>query len=181
MFTTSPTDALWGAVLTALLIIGCVTDVRSRRIPNWLVLAIAAGGLGYSFATRTPLSALRSSVGGLLLGFAIWIVFYLIGAMGAGDVKFFSAVGTWLGPSATWRAALIAALVGGVLAIFFLIRERRLRRALQRMTLAAQSRSVSLMMELDAPGPDARPQLPYGVALAAGSLVVAWWPVMSHL
>jgi prepilin peptidase CpaA len=179
MFTGSPTDAVWGALLTALLIVGCVTDVRSRRIPNWLVIAIVAGGLWYSLATRAPLSALRSSGAGLLLGFAIWIVFYYIGAMGAGDVKFFSAVGTWLGPSATWRAALIAALVGGVLAIFFLMRERRLRQTLLRMALATQSRSV-LLIEPEAPNPGTRPRLPYGVALAAGSLVVMWWPRMLH-
>ena len=176
MFTESPIGLAWGALFTALLLAACVSDVRSRRIPNVLVLTIAAGGLVYSMTSNPLAPALRSSVTGLLLGFAIWIVFYLAGVLGAGDVKFFAAASAWLGPSATWRAALVAALAGGALAVFFLVRERRLTRTLHRMTVAAASRSTALLLEAsdgEAPG---RVHLPYGVALATGALVVAWWP-----
>lgn len=175
MFKGVPFGLAWGIAFTALLLAGCVTDVRSRRIPNVLVLLIATGGLGYSIATKPLAGALGSSIAGLVLGFTLWIVFYIVGVIGAGDVKFFAAAGTWLGPSATWRAALVAALFGGVLAVVFLLRERRLGGTLRRMTLAAASRSVSLLAESpDAPAP--RMRLPYGVALAGGALIVAWWP-----
>ena len=117
MFNTTPAGILWGALFSALLLAACVTDVRSRQIPNALVLAIIATGLAFSVATRPLGVALGQSALGLGLGFAIWIAFWLVGAMGAGDVKFFAAIGTWLGPALTWRAALTAALVGGVLAI----------------------------------------------------------------
>jgi prepilin peptidase CpaA len=95
--------------------------------------------------------------------------------MGAGDVKFFAAAGAWLGPSATWRAALIAALVGGVLAMFFLLRERRLGSAMRGMALAASSRSLAVVGTADTE-PQGRKHLPYGVALALGALAMAWLP-----
>jgi prepilin peptidase CpaA len=175
MFTGSPGGLIWGALFSALLLAGSVWDVRARRIPNSLVLAIIAGGLSHSLTTQPAHAAVVFSFSGLMLGFAIWIVFYLSGAVGAGDVKFFSAAGTWLGPSATWRAALVAGVVGGVLAVFFLLRERRLVSTIRRMTLAATTRSVALLedSEVTAAG---RRHLPYGVALAAGALLVAWLP-----
>jgi len=176
MFMESPHGPVWGVLFTALLLMGCVTDVRVRRIPNALVLVLIASGLCYSVASRSLGTGVGSSVAGLLLGFAIWIVFYLAGVLGAGDVKFFSAAGTWLGPSATWRAALVAGVVGGVLAVFFLVRERRLSRTLRRMALAASSGAVELLGETPEGRASSRQRLPYGVALAAGALAVAWLP-----
>ena len=176
MYTQSPVSMAWGAALTVLLLAGCVTDVRDRRIPNALVLGIIAGGLSFSLATRPVGTAFAYSLEGLLLGFVIWIVFHIAGVIGAGDVKFFSAAGTWLGPSATWRAALVAGVVGGVLAVFFLLRERRFTSTLRRLVLAASSKSTAVLVDLPDRGAASRRQLPYGVALAAGALAAAWVP-----
>ena len=178
MFTASPSGPVWGVLFTVLLLTGCVTDVRARRIPNILVVAIVASGIGHSLATRPAAPAMLFSLAGLMLGFAIWIVFHMGGVVGAGDVKFFAAAGTWLGPSATWRAALIAGVVGGVLAVFFLIRERRALNAVRRLVVAARLGSLSLLEEKSgaSEGSGARLQLPYGVALAAGALAAAWLP-----
>ena len=176
MFTQSTYGPVWGALFTALLLAGCVTDIRLRRIPNLLVLLIAAGGLGYSLAAHSLGAAVGSSLAGLVLGFTVWIVFYLVGAIGAGDVKFFAAAGTWLGPSATLRAALVTALVGGVLAVVFLLRERRFGSTMERMALAASSRSMSVLESPSGEKINVHARLPYGVAMAVGALVVAWWP-----
>src|SRR5574339_1025174 len=126
MFIGSYTHLVGGVVFTLLLLSGCVTDLRSRRIPNELVLAILVTGWLFAFTAEEPWRALGSSMAGAAIGFGIWIVFYLIGVIGAGDVKFFAAAGAWLGPGATWRAALVAAVVGGVIAIVMLLMERRL-------------------------------------------------------
>jgi prepilin peptidase CpaA len=111
------------------------------------------------------------------LGFTIWIAFYALGVMGAGDVKFFAAAGAWLGPAATWRAALVAALAGGVLAIVFLLRERRLGTAVRGIALAAAARNVQVAGVGSETEPGRRRQLPYGVALAIGALALAWFPM----
>jgi prepilin peptidase CpaA len=177
MFTGSSTQLAGGVVFTLLLVVGCITDLRSRKIPNELVLAIL--GTGWLFALAVSPEALRGlgmSLAGTAVGFGTWILFYVVGVIGAGDVKFFAAAGAWLGPSATWRAALVAAVAGGVLAIVVLIMEKRLGAVLRRITLAASSRTlVSVPEQTIAPGDKHRP-LPYGVALAIGALAVAWVP-----
>jgi prepilin peptidase CpaA len=181
MFTGSPVDLAFGAVFSLLLVAGCVSDLRSRKIHNELVAAIL--GTGWLFALYSPDRgnvgfAMAMSLAGTAVGFGIWIAFYLAGAIGAGDVKFFAAAGAWLGPGMTWRAALIAAVAGGVLAVGMLLYERRLGTVLRKFALAASARSLSILPEK--PGATTKHrQLPYGVALAVGALVAAWLPRIS--
>jgi Flp pilus assembly protein protease CpaA len=68
MFRETPFGLVWGAVYSALLVAGCVTDLRWRRIPNLLVVVLAAGGLAISFATRPAVAAIAASAVGMLLG-----------------------------------------------------------------------------------------------------------------
>ena len=157
-----------------LLVIACVTDVRWRRIPNALVVTLALTGFAFSVWVEPWLVGLGRAMGGLALGFGIWIVFYVIGAIGAGDVKLFAAAGAWLGPAATWRAALVGAAIGGVLAIVMLVRERRTRQGLENVMTSISTRSMAVLAT--ATGGSNSRQLPYGVALACGALVVAWVP-----
>jgi len=180
MFTGSSVHLAGGAVFTVLLVIGCVSDLRSRKIPNELVVAILVTGWLFAILTATDAwRALGISLAGTAVGFGIWIVFYLVGVIGAGDVKFFAAAGAWLGPAATWRAALIAAIAGGVLAVAFLVTERRLGDVLRRTALAASSGSLTgIASQTDTPDSKHR-QLPYGVALAIGALLAAWVPQLS--
>jgi prepilin peptidase CpaA len=176
MFTGSPIAMAWGATFTLLLVAACVSDVRTRKIPNALVAAILVGGVAHGVSAGEVLPSLARSAMGLVLGFGIWIAFYVAGAIGAADVKFFAAAGAWLGPAATWRAALIAGLAGGVLALVVLTRERRLFATLRRILLAVSSRSASLVAPPAGAGEGTHRPLPYGVALAVGALAAAWLP-----
>jgi len=172
VFSGSLFRLLSGGVFSVLLVIACVTDVRWRRIPNTLVLTLALTGFAFSVWVEPWLVGLGRAMGGLALGFAIWIVFFIIGAIGAGDVKLFAAAGAWLGPALTWRAALVGAAIGGMLAIAMLVRERRARQGLENVMTSISTRSLAVL----APGASNSRQLPYGVALACGALVVAWIP-----
>lgn len=178
MFTGSTVHLAWGAVFTLLLLAGCVSDLRSRKIPNELVAAILATGWLFALYSPDIRGALGASLAGTALGFGIWIAFYLAGAIGAGDVKFFAAAGAWLGPSLTWRAALIAAVAGGVLAVGMLLLERRLGAAVRRIALAASAKTLAVVPN-ETGAPTKHRQLPYGVALAIGALVAAWFPRVS--
>ena len=175
MFTGSYLHLAGGVLFTALLVAGCITDLRTRKIPNELVVAILVTGLLFAFASPSVGRALGMSLAGIAVGFAIWIPFYLLGVIGAGDVKFFAAAGAWLGPALTWRAALIAAVSGGVLAIVYLVSEKRLGTALRQLALGASARSLAVVTGAPHAGAKRRP-LPYGVALAIGALVAAWAP-----
>jgi prepilin peptidase CpaA len=176
MFTASYVHVAWGVVFTLLLVAGCVTDVKSRRIPNELVAALLATGWLFALYSPDVFRALGMSLAGMAVGFGIWIAFYLAGAIGAGDVKFFAAAGAWLGPAATWRAALIAAVVGGVLALAFLLVEKRLGAVLRRMAVAVSSGSLAGIPDRAPVSGTRHRALPYGVALAIGALVAAWFP-----
>lgn len=166
-----------GVVYTTLLLIACVTDVRSRRIPNWLVGLLAGAGVVFSVALEPWWPGLLRAFTGLLVGFSIWIVFHVAGGLGAGDVKLFAAAGAWLGPGGAWRAALVAALVGGVLSLGALVWQRRTREGVERVAMSLSMFSLAPLGRAESGDAKGRKAyLPYGVALASGALLTAWVP-----
>ena len=101
------------ALFFASLVLGVVTDVRSRRIPNILVLwLLGLGAVGALMHWSTAASPMDAVLGGLT-GLGLWLPFWLLGLLGAGDVKYFAAASVWVGAPLAWRAALLAALLGG--------------------------------------------------------------------
>lgn len=101
-------------------------DVRYRRIPNKLVLAILVGGLVLNtfFGGR---AGLLVSLGGFALAFGLMFFLHIFGTLGAGDVKLFAAIGAVNGVSLVLPTLLVVALTGGLLAIFKMIYSRRAR------------------------------------------------------
>lgn len=116
--------SVWTLLLLGLLAVGALWDLHQRRIPNPLVLSLAAAGLGVSVWLRPFPAALWLSMGGFLVGGVVWLVPYLLRMAGAADLKLAAAVGIWLGPLTVLRASLSAALVGGVMALFWLVWRR---------------------------------------------------------
>lgn len=153
-------------VLSLGLAAAVVTDVRTRRIPNWLTGAIAAAGFGMAFAggTVTPLRAAL----GLLVGLVLMMPGHVIGATGAGDVKLMAAVGAVVGPDMALRAFLYSAIAGGALAIIVAI-----RRGVLASTLQDTSRLVTAPAEARTAiesGSRAN-RFAYGPAIAVGTIL----------
>jgi prepilin peptidase CpaA len=106
-------------------------DLRTRRVPNELTLAIGVLGLTLSVlhVTRvTPAGALA----GFVLGLLLMLPGHFIGGTGAGDVKLFAAIGTLLGPAHIVVAFLYTAIAGGLLAVIVAWRRRRLQETMER-------------------------------------------------
>jgi prepilin peptidase CpaA len=166
-------EIVGGGVMTALLAWAAVSDLRARRIPNTLVLVLAALGLVYVVLVRQSPSALLGWGGGLVVGFALWIPLHVLGMLGAGDVKLFAAAAAWLGPMGAVRGALLCAVVGGLLSLLFMAWTRTSGATFRRLgswaVVAASGGS-----KLPPPAAHATHQLPYGVAMAVG-LALAWW------
>jgi prepilin peptidase CpaA len=143
-----------------------VTDVRTRRIPNWLTGAIAGAGFGLAFGggVVTPMQAALGLGAGLLL----MMPGHLIGATGAGDVKLMAAVGSVVGPNLVFRAFLYSAVAGGVLAIVVALRRGRLAATLQDASRLVTS-PATVRTAIEAPGRANR--FAYGPAIAVGTLV----------
>lgn len=152
----SAADAAWATLLGGLLLAACAHDLRARRIPNGLVLATLGAGLAHA-AAAAPAPGLAVALLGVLAGLATWLPLYALGMLGAGDVKLFAAAAAWLGPHGVLPATLYAALAGGALALVWVMHSR----------LAPATAGRGPARRRDA-------RLPYGLAVAAGVLTVAW-------
>lgn len=111
------------------ILLGCAAtfdDLRRRNIANWISVSGLVAGLAYHTVGR-GLAGLGWSVGGAAVGFAVFLVFYCLGGMGAGDLKLSAAFGALLGPSGILLAALLAAPAGALLAVACLVWDWRVR------------------------------------------------------
>ena len=99
-----------GACFIGALAVASTSDVRSRRIPNRLVVVLALLGLAFSMVTLGPSVGASRALIGFGIGFGLWIPFYALGMLGAGDVKLFAAACCWLAPSQAFGAAFLSAI-----------------------------------------------------------------------
>src|SRR5579863_6626044 len=90
-----------------------LVDLATRRIPKALNLAGAAVGVATHIWSAGPAGLLQSA-GGLLVGFLVFLPFYVAGGFGAGDVKAMAAIGTFLGAKGALLAAAWVLLAGGM-------------------------------------------------------------------
>ena len=125
--------------------IGGVTDFRSRRVPNWLTGPAALVGLDSAIlcwadgGTRQPQAWRDCLAGGLFL------LLFLAGGMGGGDVKLIAAVCCLAGLSQTFTILIATALVGGVFAIVMALASRQMRQTISNVrSLIAHHRHEGL-------------------------------------
>lgn len=158
-------------MLIGLLVAAAWLDFSSGRIPNLLVFGGTLFALGYAvlmppFHTSAP-DALLSSAAGMACAFALLLPFYLVRAMGAGDVKLMAMSGSFLGfPDAVW-AVLGSFLAGGVLSLVYLAWKGELRRAFANIGALGAATGAGCLPVLDARA--SAGTLPYGVAIAVGT------------
>lgn len=152
------------AVVTA-----AVIDIRTRRIPNWLTASAAAAGI-LSNCWLAGLQGLAHSAMGLLAGVALLIFFYLLGGMGAGDVKLMGAVGAFLGPQGVIAAFLFTAVSGGLYAVAVIIISGKFRETVGRYFSIFKSLVATGRIFYVPPQGKPLPALCYGAAIAAGSI-----------
>jgi len=96
------------------------TDLWRFKVYNLLTLPTLALGV----LTSTVLggwAGLAASLLGAGFGFAILVIFFALGGVGAGDVKLLTAVGAWLGPYWTVHVFIASALAAGAYAVALLL------------------------------------------------------------
>jgi prepilin peptidase CpaA len=110
--------ALWPTL--GLVAVATFTDLRGRRIPNWLVLpflllGFALSGIfgGWTGIGQSLLGALAAT---LVLG-----AFCYTGGMGMGDLKLCAAIGAWVGPSQLFSALVLTGIAGGAMALCWVL------------------------------------------------------------
>lgn len=145
-------------------------DVRYRRIPNWLVLSALVAGLAINTAF-TGFQGIVASLLGLALAFIPMFLMHIFGAMGAGDVKLFGAIGAVVGVSLVPLTFVVVVMLGGALAIFSMIRNRRVLSTMHGVLRIFVGLLPGWEMPRFAMPPDRRYTVPYGVAIMLGSLI----------
>ncbi len=147
------------AVLVGLAAI--VDDLWRRRISNWISVTALAAGLIWQLS-ENGLPGILYGVGGALLGFVVFLVFYVLGGMGGGDVKLMTGFGALLGAGRLLEAALWTAGVGGLLALSVLGFRAVRQKLLPRPADAAGAEPLSEEEK------KRRESIPYAPAIALG-------------
>ena len=173
MFVMTPLGIVAGSIFTLLLVFAAIGDVRTRRIPNRLVVGMTVIGILYSAIVTGPLWGTLKGIEGFFAGMAFWLAFYVLGWLGAGDVKLVAAAGAWLGPREVIEGSLIAALLGAILAVLWMLRSQGIRRGVETLGVAVTLPSVLTETPKSA---DRIRSLPYSVPIALGALCAAWAP-----
>jgi len=147
MINAGFTELLLG-LLAILLLAAAFIDVRTFTISNKLNLAVALLAPLYWLSVSLPIwpsVAIQLGVGAAV--FTLLAGLFYAGMMGGGDVKLAAALSLWLPPLATVKFLILMSLAGGVLTLV-VVALHRLRKK------------------------EGRPEIPYGVAIAFGGLVI---------
>lgn len=168
-------------ILTTMVLVVAFTDLRERRIPNLIVFPAALIGVGLNAYQGGQ--GLWFSGKGIVIGFALLFVPYLLQAMGAGDVKFLAAIGAFVGGVEVIRVLLLALLAYPLLAMVFLIQQRKVLLTLKRFArLTSQLfgvfipplRLYAAQLQAGDNPHIASARTPFGLSIAIGTLVAVF-------
>ena len=157
-------------LLVPLAVIITYYDVRYRRIPNAFVLATFVSGVTVN-TIYGGWHGTMASLGGCAIAFMLMFILHVFGAMGAGDVKLFAAVGSLTGTHLVLPTFLIVILTGGALAVLLTLRSGAIRATMQRVMLILVGLLPGWHIPRFAVPADRRHTIPYGVAITFGSLI----------
>ena len=167
------------AVAGAVAVCAAMTDIRDRRIPNKLTYPAIVAGLVLQSAFHGRAGFLASLEGVLAFG-GVFSLFYFVRAMGAGDVKLAAALGSIIGPAASFNVMFATAMAGGVIAVVIMIFKGRVKETLRNTFSVAGFHAQHGLKTHPSVNLDnaSAVRMPYGVAFAAGTL---YWSLSSVL
>jgi len=143
-------------LLASVLVVACVTDIKQRIIPNWTVAAVIALYVPWVFigqGVSVPLSLAAAAIALLAT-----VPFCAFGLLGPGDSKLFTAVALFAGLGKLGELSLATAMAGGILALVMIL-----------------SHPTRVLVMVSMRGRASFGQnVPYGVAIASGALVVVF-------
>ncbi len=129
------------------------SDLRRKVVPNYLTYGMTVTGLLLGFLLGGRVGFLNSLLG-WAFGGGVFFFFWLMKAIGGGDVKLMAGVGAFLGWPHILDALFLTALCGGVMGLLFIIWKRRSKAETGEETVPVRKQT-----------------LPYGVAIAVGTIL----------
>jgi prepilin peptidase CpaA len=154
LFTIAPWALM--LVLGAMLLAAGLSDFRTRIISNRLNLAIALTAPLYWGSVGLPLWPGAAIQFGLALAvFAVFLLFFRLGAMGGGDVKLAAALALWFSPAEMLMLLVVMSIAGAPVTLAALADHRR-------------------------SGQPGHTKVPYGIAIAVGAAVILAQRILNH-
>ena len=145
-------------LLSILLVVVSVSDIRDRRIPNWTVIAIAILFVPWIFVDSGV--SVLSSLEAALIAFAASCALYVFRVVGAGDSKLLTVTALFAGMAKLPHFLVLVALAGGAIAA---------------VGLLARPARAAVMFHMRGKGDFGR-GVPYGVAIAIATMAIILWP-----
>lgn len=119
-------------VLIVLLVLSSIEDIRNKLIPNkYTIPALIAGFV--LMTMNFGLTGLKDSFLGFVFGFFIFFLPFVLGFMGAGDVKLMAAIGALKGFTFTAYSLFASSIVGGIMVIIYAIYKKQLLKTIKNM------------------------------------------------
>ena len=171
-------------VVTITLIVAAVIDGLKLKVPNWITFPLILSGWAFSaWAYAADGQAwyigLGWSVLGTAVGFALLGPLWMIGGMGAGDVKLLMGVGAWVYSAHTFYAFCVSAIVGGVLAVLMVLAAGAWQKHYQQFWKIAHEitsiRDPDKLAEIAAERKPRMTLLPYGIPICIGTILYFAW------
>jgi len=172
----------WHVLLvSAILIWAAWIDGRELRVPNWQTLPMILAGLIYNSVQG---EGFLFGLQGMGMGLALLLPLWMVGGMGAGDVKLLAGVGAWLGWSVTLNAFLTCCVVGGVMAVCMVTyRGTWMKHIGNFMMILHEFRTIHSIKQLSDIAAERKPSmllLPYGIPICIGSLAYFTYQIATH-
>lgn len=160
-------------------------DLKERKIPNKITFTGILIGILFNIITGGWMGLLQSILG-MFAGLTIFFLPFVMGGMGAGDVKLMGAIGALMGWQFSVMTALYSAIVGGIMVLIYLLYTGRLRETMTKMIYALINIILQFAIRLgynetvykahekfSKNGHDYKKiYIPYGVAIAGGAVLV---------
>lgn len=153
---------VFALIITVLMLLVFWLDATRFIIPNWLVGIMLALYPFYYFFCPVPIDIV-SSLGIMLVAFAIGLALFAGKIMGGGDVKLLTICCLWAGKTAIIPFVIYTSLLGGAMALALMT----LRPATAYLWIRATKRLVPRLLEKGAP-------IPYGIAIGGAMLIIIY-------
>ncbi|MBO1265987.1 prepilin peptidase [Proteiniclasticum sp. SCR006] len=178
-------DFIMTMLLLILLSLAVYHDLKFRKVPNKITVPMALAGILLS-VLHSGLEGLVFSIVGHVFGLLIFIIPYMMGGMGAGDVKLMASIGALMGWRFTMWTALGAALAGGLMVVLYMTYKKELGNTLlkavgilliplgKRIYEKTFSPKILKMVSYfeNKQSRSSAVYIPYAVAIATGSILV---------
>lgn len=166
-----PIEQYREVVLFLLVSIAAIHDLATRRISNRLLLAGLACALFLGLLSGNPGASLLMALAGMLVGLAMFLPFYLMRGMAAGDVKMMAVVGAFTGPDGAFEVAVLSWCAGGVMTLLVVLLRGRLRLVLGNLGRMLGGTVTPGVGIVEPSGQTSAGVIPYGPAIALGAVV----------